>query len=114
MLEGIPIQRFGTKWDIAMACIYLASRSLPFHLPFQPPFTCPFTFHCPFTCPSTFHLPFHRSLPFRPPFYPPFHLQCIFQLPFRLPAAIAEADGAVFHTLHVTATSNNGSAVAAG
>jgi len=24
MLEGIPLQRFGTKWDIAMACIYLA------------------------------------------------------------------------------------------
>ncbi len=27
MLEGIPLQRFGSKWDIAMACIYLASRS---------------------------------------------------------------------------------------
>ena len=26
MLEGIPLQRFGSKWDIAMACIYLASR----------------------------------------------------------------------------------------
>lgn len=27
MLEGIPLQRFGTKWDIAMACIYLASSA---------------------------------------------------------------------------------------
>ena len=27
MLEGIPLQRFGTKWDIAMACVYLASKS---------------------------------------------------------------------------------------
>ncbi|KAL3146836.1 hypothetical protein ABBQ38_014810 [Trebouxia sp. C0009 RCD-2024] len=25
MLEGIPLSRFGSKWDIAMACIYLAS-----------------------------------------------------------------------------------------
>ena len=29
MLEGIPLQRFGSKWDIAMACIYLASGSAP-------------------------------------------------------------------------------------
>lgn len=29
MLEGIPLLRFGSKWDIAMACIYLASRSAP-------------------------------------------------------------------------------------
>lgn len=27
MLEGIPLQRFGSKWDIAMACIYLASSA---------------------------------------------------------------------------------------
>ena len=27
MLEGIPLSRFGSKWDIAMACIYLSSRS---------------------------------------------------------------------------------------
>lgn len=26
MLEGIPLSRFGSKWDIAMACIYLSSR----------------------------------------------------------------------------------------
>lgn len=26
MLEGIPLSRFGSKWDIAMACIYLASK----------------------------------------------------------------------------------------
>ena len=30
MLEGIPLQRFGTKWDIAMACIYLAGMVLCF------------------------------------------------------------------------------------
>ena len=26
MLEGIPLTRFGSKWDIAMACMYLSSR----------------------------------------------------------------------------------------